>query len=153
MQCLVSRASGGNVMEWGRGQGWLAVGGGCEEALKVPDRLFVLCVFFFLPPRNTGPFSLAAMGIRRQEAMVSARRANTSRRSGAKTTGGRGLGACPWACVCRATTLGSQGRWLGLLEVRCIGYMCEWPGREPRLSNGNRQRKEGSVGGEKGRDE
>lgn len=47
VQCLVSRASGGNAMEWGRGQGWLAVGGGCEEALKVPDRLFVLCVFFF----------------------------------------------------------------------------------------------------------
>lgn len=98
----------------GGGQGWLA---GCWWRMRGGSQgprppLRVVCLFFF-PPRNTVfPFSLAAIGIRRQEAMAPARRANTSRRSGAKTTGGRGLGACPWAWVCRATTLGSQGRWL-----------------------------------------
>jgi hypothetical protein len=61
--------------------------------------------------------------------MVSARRANTSRRSGAKTTGGRGLGASPWAW--RAV----QPHWVvragGSTRGAVYRLLCEWPGREP----------------------
>lgn len=133
-------------MEWGRGQGWLAVGGGCEEDLKVPDRLFVLCVFFFssaaqhrsLFPCCNGDSTAGGNGFCATGQYLA--------EIWCKDNGRTGIGRVPLACVCRATTLGSQGRWLGLLEVRCIGCMCEWPGREPRLSNGNRQRKEASAG-------
>jgi hypothetical protein len=75
------------AMRWGVGQGWLAVG----RKLSRSPTASSCCVFFFASQHR---FPLAARGIRQQEAMVSARRTNASRRSGAKTPGGRGL-VCP----------------------------------------------------------
>jgi hypothetical protein len=61
--------------------------------------------------------------------MVSARRANTSRRSGAKTTGGRGLGASPWAW--RAVQPHSVVRAGDSTRGAVYRLLCEWPSREP----------------------
>lgn len=141
----------------GGGQGWLA---GCWGRMRGGSQgprppLRVVCLFFF-PPRNTVfPFSLFPCCNRDSTAG-----GNGSCATGqylaeiwCKDNGRTGIGWVPLGLGVPCNHTGESGPMV-VLEVRCIGCMCEWPGRVRRPIAKRKQAAQGKPSAaEKGRDE